>query len=383
MRPEVLSLTEEIIRDIRTALPEYARPMDGPYGEALRTGVPLMLNSFIGRVADPQAPSDEIAAVCRWLGELEAMEGRPLDRVHAAYRIGARAAWHRVMDVGQKAGLSSSVMSQLADAVLDYLDELATYTRDGYLAEQARSAGVRRELRRKLLAVILQSPPPPQRALAEMAGQIGWAIPDVVTMVAVQPDPETCAPEPGGGVLADFGNPRPCMLLPGEMTDAQISEILQPSGSYSAAVGPTMPLTSACDSLRWARRALRLAQQGIIRGRLIRCDQHLIALWLLADMPLAQRMMQRELSALADPTPGSQRQLVETLEALLDSGGVATEAAAKLNVHPQTVRYRIKKLEQLLGSRFTDPRARFGLELAVRTRQLCQRRAESGHRQAS
>jgi len=52
------------------------------------------------------------------------------------------------------------------------------------------------------------------------------------------------------------------------------------------------------------------------------------------DMPLAELVMQRELSALAHPTPASQRQLVETLEALLDSGGVATEAAAQLNVHP-------------------------------------------------
>ncbi|MBO0834575.1 MAG: helix-turn-helix domain-containing protein [Actinobacteria bacterium] len=383
MRPEVPSLTDEIIRDIRAAIPEYARPMDGPYGQALRIGVPLMLNSFIGLVADPQAASDEIAAVCRRLGELEAIEGRPLDRVQAAYRVGTRAAWHRVMDVGKKARLSSSVMSQLADAVLDYLDELATYTRDGYLAEQARSAGIRRQLRHTLLAMILQSPPPPQRALAELAAQIGWAVPQLVTMVAVQSDPESCAPEPDGIVLADFEDPRPYMLVPGEMTDEQLADVLPPAGNCTAAIGPTMPLTSACDSLRWARRALRLAQQGIIKGQVIRCDQHLIELWLLADMPLAERMMQRELGALAHPTPASQRQLVETLEALMDAGGVATEAAARLDVHPQTVRYRIRKLEQLLGSRFTDPRTRFGLELAVRTRQLCQRRSEPGHRQAS
>jgi hypothetical protein len=380
MRPQVPSLTDEIIRDIRAALPEYARPMDSAYGQALRTGVPLALNSFIDIVADPRAPRDEIAAVCRRLGRLEAIEGRPLDRLQAAYRIGARAAWHRVMEIGQNAGLSSSVMSQLADVVLDYLDELATYTRDGYLTEQARSTGIRREWRRQLLALILQSPPAPQRALAELAELISWAIPEEVSMVAVQPEPGPLPQEPGGIVLADFEDPRPYMLVPGEVTDEQIADILAPSDDYGAAVGPTLPLASASDSLRWARQALGLARRGIISGRIIRCDRHLIPLWMLADATLAELVIQRELGALAGLTPASQRQLVETLEALLDAGGVATEAAALLNVHPQTVRYRIKKLEQLLGSRLTNPRARFGLELAVRTRQLLQHRSEPGPR---
>lgn len=382
MRPEVPSLTDEIIRDIRAALPEYARPMDSPYGQALLTGVPLALNSFIDWVADPRAPRDEIAAVCRQLGRLEAIEGRPLDRVQAAYRVGARVAWHRVMEIGQNAELSSSVMSQLADAVLDYLDELAGYTRDGYVSEQARSPGTQREWRRQLLALILQSPPAPQRALAEMADRIGWTIPDKVTMLAVQAESGALAREPSGNVLADFEHPRPYLLVPGDMTDEQIADIL-PSSGYRAAISPTVPLASASDALRWARQALRLARQGVISGRIIRCDQHLITLWMLADVSLAELVMQRELDALAVLTPASQQQLVETLEAFLDTGGVATEAAAKLNVHAQTVRYRIRKLEELLGSRFTDPRERFGLELAVRFKQLYEHRSERRPRKAS
>jgi DNA-binding PucR family transcriptional regulator len=42
--------------------------------------------------------------------------------------------------------------------------------------------------------------------------------------------------------------------------------------------------------------------------------------------------------------------------------------AAELHVHPQTVRYRVGKLRELLGDRLDTPDGRFGLELALRAR---------------
>lgn len=40
--------------------------------------------------------------------------------------------------------------------------------------------------------------------------------------------------------------------------------------------------------------------------------------------------------------------------------------AADLHVHPQTARYRIARLKELLGDDLDDPDARFDLELALR-----------------
>lgn len=377
MRPELPSLADEIIREIRAAIPEYAQPMDGPYGQALGAGVHKALTSFISLVADPDAPRDDLAATCRSLGKLEAQEGRTLDSLQAAYRIGARVAWHRAMTVGQRAGLSSSVMSQLADSVFRYLDELATHSRTGYLAEQARSADIGREWRRRLLAVILESPPPSARAVAEMAEQVGWAVPEEVTMVALQRDPGALAPEPGDDVLADFTDARPCLLIPGEATDDRLAHLVPWLGDRRLAVGLRVRLAAAADSLRWARRALHLAALGIITDRVVHCDQHLVALWLLADMPLAERVAQQELGGLLSLTPGNRAQLVETLQVLVDCGGNATEVAARLELHPQTVRYRLRKAEQVLGNSLTDPAGRFGIELALRTRRLCERRSRA------
>lgn len=51
IRPELPSLAEEIVAEIRRAIPEYARPLDGPYGHVLRLGVERSLTAFaeIGR----------------------------------------------------------------------------------------------------------------------------------------------------------------------------------------------------------------------------------------------------------------------------------------------------------------------------------------------
>ena len=42
------------------------------------------------------------------------------------------------------------------------------------------------------------------------------------------------------------------------------------------------------------------------------------------------------------------------------------QTIASLHVHPQTVRYRLKKLRELFGESLEDPTARFELETAVR-----------------
>ena len=44
--------------------------------------------------------------------------------------------------------------------------------------------------------------------------------------------------------------------------------------------------------------------------------------------------------------------------------------AAELHVHPQTARYRIARLRELLGEQLDDPDARFELELALRAREF-------------
>jgi hypothetical protein len=373
MRPELPGLADEIIAEIRATIPEYARPLDGAYGRALRGNVDQALASFVDMVADPDAPRDHLAEVCRRLGRLEARQGRSLDSLQAAYLLGTRVAWRRVMGLGERAGLPSPVMSQLADAAFDYLDDLASESRSGYLDERAASAEGRRESRRRLLVLLLELPPPSPPAVAELAEHAAWEVPGEVTMVAVQPGPALAVPAPEGGLLADLACAEPHLLVPGPLTASWQAEVMPLLCGRPAAAGLTVPAAAAADSLRWARQALTLAQRGVIDGNFIRCEDHLITLWLLADEALAGQVARRELAGLADLTPRRRCQLIDTLAAVLETRGTAAQVAERLGVHPQTVRYRIRKLEQILGSGLTDPVNRFATELAVRAQRLRER----------
>ncbi len=43
-----------------------------------------------------------------------------------------------------------------------------------------------------------------------------------------------------------------------------------------------------------------------------------------------------------------------------------------VHVHSQTVRYRLRQVDDLFGDQLRDPDRRFGLEIALRARQMFQ-----------
>ena len=56
--------------------------------------------------------------------------------------------------------------------------------------------------------------------------------------------------------------------------------------------------------------------------------------------------------------------LLDTFGAWLDSAGSAEETAQRIHVHPNTVRYRLRRLEERTGRSLSDPRQAAELSLA-------------------
>ncbi|WEL92824.1 helix-turn-helix domain-containing protein, partial [Tsukamurella tyrosinosolvens] len=73
-------------------------------------------------------------------------------------------------------------------------------------------------------------------------------------------------------------------------------------------------------------------------------------------------LVERELGALADDTAAAAR-LRETALAYLSAGGDARAAGAALVLHPNTVRYRIRQVEQVLGHPIDERRVYVELAL--------------------
>jgi len=370
MRPELPDLAREIIAEIRSRIPEYARPMDGPYGHVLQVAVQRALTSFFDWVADSTAPRDKRDHLCRTLGQYEAREGRSLDSLQAAYRIGVHVSWRRVMSIGLRSGAPSAVMSWLADAGLAYMDELSSLSLQGYLEAKAQSGGSRQDWRKRLLRLILEWPPTPARAITELAEIVGWAVPEEVTLVALEPG-HSCLLELPDDCLQDLEGSQPHLLLPGDVDESRREALACVLAGRRSAVGLSVPLTEAAHSLRWARRALTLSRAGVIdAGQLTFCEDYLVELWLLADEALIDQLARRRLGAVAEFGAVQRQRLTETISAWVETNGTAPAMAERLRVHPQTIRYRMRKLERALDGQLSDPDARFAIEAVLRATRL-------------
>ncbi|MGK5730461.1 PucR family transcriptional regulator [Streptomyces sp. URMC 124] len=246
--------------------------------------------------------------------------------------------------------------------------------------------------RQALFAALADDRSVPSGVLAELAGQAGWPLPRRVRAVVLAapgdvPSAPQLAPQPSpqltSQLAAALGQGLPgtveadlCLLIPdpGPRSRPALDAALEAAlGGRPAVVGHSVPVAEAAASLRWARRLLGLA--GTVSGpggRVTFVDDHLSDLIVLQDESLARALSARWLRPLDDLTPRQSERLEVTLLAWLESGG-APEAARTLNVHPQTVRYRLRQIEKLFGPAMREPHSRFELELALRSRRLMAR----------
>ncbi|MGW5349235.1 PucR family transcriptional regulator [Streptomyces sp. NPDC004031] len=371
MRPELPGLLKEMAAEIVAAIPEYGHLLEGPNSKVIRFGIEQSIASFVDRVAAPTATTAQRDDLCRRFGRYEAYEGRSLDNLQAAYRIGCQVALRRVRAVSRRYNLSAAFMLTFADALFAYMGDLAELSREGYVQALAELGEEPDNRRRRLLRRILGGTAVARSALAELAEHCGWRLPDEVTMVAVAPGthPRRQALDPD--MLQDFADPEPHLLVPGPLTEARRACLDDALGGCRAAVGLTTGLGEAADSLRWARQTLSLAGTGAVSGGpLLRCEDHLLSLWLLGDPALAEQMAARFLAPLAALTPTQQARLVDTLRIWLTTRGTAAQIAEQLDVHPQTVRYRMRILERAFGDQLTRPDERFATEIALRALHL-------------
>ncbi|WP_310794762.1 helix-turn-helix domain-containing protein [Streptomyces sp. TLI_171] len=384
IRPEQQSLATEIIREIRSAVPEFARPLSGQFGAGIQQGVETALAEFADRIAGLPAPGPRQLRVYRSLGRGELAEGRSLDALQAAFRLGARIAWRRYARVARRRGLGPEQLVILAEAVFAHIDEVAAASVQGYVDARTDRAGALGRARHRLLDLLLAGAGPAEVAAAAQAAD--WPLPALVAGVSLDPrlPPERPAPPPRPTyrqpaaaappqpparlpehVLAALDVPQPHLLLPDPgplLADPQLSAALQGRG---AVIGPAVPPALAAQSLRWAR--LVRASLAEPPKRPVDCRERLGDLLLLTDPALVRLIAERRLAPLAPLTPKQRDRLAATLLAWLQTGrGTAPEVAARLGIHPQTARQRLHRVHQLFGPALASPHARFELEVALR-----------------
>jgi hypothetical protein len=380
MLPGLAHTAEEMITAIQREVPEYADPRDESYARNVHRSVHQMLRQFVQLVADPSTPREESVKLGLAIGRRAAAEGQNIEIVQAAMRTGARVAWHRLCMKAAKGIVSIEVLGAIGEAIFLYIDELSAACAEGYMQAGAEMADELKRRRGRLLDVLVADPPASEDVIADRARAAAWTLPRMVAAVVLADrGQELLSPLPAlpAEVLADMVRTDPCLLVPDPDGSGRIDAIERGLRGWTGALGPVVPLSQAGRSLRWARQVLSLVRRGVVgpRSGLVRCDEHLSTLLLLADENLAQVCVAARLAPLLRLRPEQQETLAETLLSWLQSAGNANIAARQLHVHPQTVRYRLRHLQELFGEALAQPAARFDLEVALQARLLLSKAA--------
>ena len=373
LRPALPDLAQHIIVAIGREVPAYARPLEGPFGRALRVGVERALSRFVDGIERPGAGDGGAREIYVALGRGEMRAGRSLDALLSAYRIGARLAWERFVAAGEAAGHEPRTLYRLASAIFDYIDGISAESVEGFTEERAAAEG-ERQRRRRALARLLARDDVSGEEVHDLARLAAWTRPELIAALVVgdasgeEPDADRLASRMGGGVIAAAEGTLAIAWVPDPQAPGRRAQLESGLDAVPAALGPTVALGRAPLSLARARAAHALVLDGVVdRGGLVVADEHLPALLLHGgDRSLAADLAAGALAPLDELRPGPRGRLRATLRAWLDHPGQVTRVAADLHVHPQTVRYRVAQLRELFGERLDDPDARFELALALR-----------------
>jgi hypothetical protein len=368
IEPELGAITEEILATIGREVPEYQRPLEGDFGRGIRTGVGEALLQFVALIRDPDAGREPGREVYVQLGRGEQRQGRTLDSLQAAYRIGARVAWRRIAAAGRRADLAPEPLTLLAEAIFAYIDELASDSVDGFAEAQAEVEDRRRRRRRELAALLLRRPPADHADLEAAARAASWPLPKHLACAAcAEADLGAIARRLPPETLATVIDGTGCLLLPDPEGPGRSDALELAARQGPLALGPAVEPTTAAESWSLALALLRAVAAGMVPAAgLLRADDHLAELLVFEGRPLAARIAARRLGPLAGLTEKARARMRETALAHVRHNGNAVAMAAEMHVHPQTARYRIARLRELIGDQLDDPDARFELELALR-----------------
>ena len=318
-----------------------------------------------GDAASPLGPALEVAYS---LGRGEARSGRTMEALLAAYRVGARAAWQEIAALMVRRQVAAGTVARFAQLVFTYIDELSGASAAGHRDELATSGRVQEQLLERLAIGLLTGEAPDE--LVARAERAGWRIPDTITAVVLR-----SAHVANAAQLLDVRTLRLAgELAPGIGTDARAvllvpdahrsrAALLRGLAGRGATVGPARTWNDAGVSYRRVLAAIdRLPTTA---DDPIDTEANLVALVLTADIEALRDVRTRALRPLAELRPATAARLTETLRSWLLHQGRRDDVAADLDVHPQTVRYRMGQVRELFGDRLTDPAAALELTVAL------------------
>ena len=167
----------------------------------------------------------------------------------------------------------------------------------------------------------------------------------------------------GRAALTDVHGTWLVAIVSGQLspTEKFLGDLLDAFSDGPVVIGPTAPsLTAAYHSASEAISGMNAVAGWSGAPRPVLARELLPERALMGDASAVAALHTDVMRPLADAGPT----LTETLDAYLDCGGAIEACARKLFVHPNTVRYRLKRIAEFTGRDPTDPRDAYVLRVA-------------------
>jgi PucR C-terminal helix-turn-helix domain/GGDEF-like domain len=306
--------------------------------------------------------------------------GISLESLLHAYRVGGNVLWEQCMQDAVAFGVSRDTGLELARLTFDQLDVLTTHTAQAYLREEARVRTVRDEASRNLLELLIlgqadfswaeRHPAAPGLdpggelvvfvvAVANSAGPLIEAVQEVRAAVSDVHNRSNSAPLVAlrQGVVVGVASAQDQEWLALQLAETR--------NRLDAADGELFKcgISAPCDGFGGVRGAYEQAIFALSRASR---EQPVVGV---ADMPSLQYALSSapsptrtliaarasKLAALDEQTLSKLRQ---TVHAFADANLNITRAASALYVHPNTLRYRLKRIREQSGQ---DPHTVAGM----------------------
>lgn len=367
-------LRELVDRTERRLVGELPGYRDLPRGD-LRSSIAGQFEYLLASIAGEDHPADALGP--SETGRSRAEQGVALHAVLEAYRITVAELWQDVQEAALAQGTDPAIVVRLAGEMFGRLEEVS---RIAILAYQERAAEllVEREAERAatleaLFKGFLNGRDEIWRAAARLELPMeGRFVAVVAASAFADPLPDVYARLRRRGLGSAW------RLTP----DVKVGIVSLREHNVSAVLRVLEPLAAGRVGVSAVFSTLAQASQGVYLARLMMTaipegesgvrqleDSPLAALF--AASPETSRMLIQSVLGDLLALPEKVRDpLVETLERWLEAKGSVADAAQTLFCHPNTVRYRINRLEEVLGVDLSDPRELAEVASAVQAHRL-------------
>ncbi|MFC7449581.1 PucR family transcriptional regulator [Rhodococcus daqingensis] len=314
-----------------------------------------------------QGDQDFDTTPARATGIRRAKAGVPLAAVMEAYRVAFRLIWEAMLDESRaRRHITAEAILRVTGQVFLGQDTFTQAMSSGYREQQTRQVLQDEAERAALVEALLEGRIVERATLWEVAEIL--RIPTRGTCVVVAAD----VPAIGRLALPDIEAKLRSLdlvsawrLLPDIQigivcvsSDRQLDaliELLNRVSSTRVGVSPRFDdITRTADAVRYARAAM--AGPAHRESLVTVFEDSLISIAAISSPELMKRLAEPVLAGFDDLSHDDRQILFDTFRQWIDHDGSVTDAAAQLFCHPNTVRHRLRRIEERTGRLLSRPR---------------------------